>query len=248
MFILCECNWDIPRVEKLPPHMHVMMSHNVSPHFDGWVPNVAGGIEQREELHFSIDWRAYSRAIEFAVAKRPAARADTGVGSPAHLKLDQWGYLLKCAFGETAYVVGSSTESKQWRDVDVRMIFDDDDWMRWIGRIEVGHRMIAPWHVLCTALSVWGREFTGLPIDFQFQRRDEVTDTDWAKIREPLGLGFYGIHVYTKEDRERDPDYVALTAASALVERLACAHDFDPECSRCELMTPLRKAMEEASV
>lgn len=248
MQIMCECNWEIPRVEKLPPHLHVILHHMVSPTYDMWIPNILPGdgyeiVDQREEIRIPVDWKAYNRTME-AMPKRKPSR-DVGVGSPAHLKLEHWGYLLRCAFGEHPYLVGSATEGKHWRDVDVRMIFDDDKWERWIGRIESGHRFIATWNILCTAISVWGREFTGLPIDFQFQRRDEVTDADWAKIREPLGGGFYGISIFTKEDRERDPDYRVIAAAEALAERWACAHEFDSECALCETMTPLRKALKD---
>jgi hypothetical protein len=137
--------------------------------------------------------------------KGKARPAPTGsVGSPACLKLEQWGRLLNDAFGVMPYLVGSATTTKAWRDVDVRMILEDDEWDRIVGRRDRAHRMVARWNVLCTAISVWGTQFTGLPIDFQFQRRAEVTQVDWDKIREPIGLGFYGVDVLGPGDQRDD--------------------------------------------
>ena len=36
----------------------------------------------------------------------------------------------------------------------------------------------------------------------------------------------------------------AVDAAEVVAERLACNHVFDPECARCEWLSPLRRALE----
>lgn len=36
----------------------------------------------------------------------------------------------------------------------------------------------------------------------------------------------------------------AVEAAQVVAERLACNHVFDPECARCEWLSPLRRALE----
>ena len=110
---------------------------------------------------------------------------------PAWLKLHIFGAILIDMFGEHAYLVGSSTESKTWRDVDVRLRLEDDAWLHLLGReqqnavngLPLGSRKAA----LELAFSALGKEITGLPIDFQIQ--DQAT---WSKHkdrwRDPLGL------------------------------------------------------------
>jgi hypothetical protein len=113
-----------------------------------------------------------------------------GVGSPGHLVLNAWGTLLWDAFGETPYLVGSATTSKTWRDVDVRVMLDPDQWARILPDTPEagGAGFVCPqWSALCMCVSIWGQQFTSLPIDFQFQ------PTEWANatfsgIREPLGV------------------------------------------------------------
>ena len=84
------------------------------------------------------------------------------------------------AFGGTAWIVGSVLERDNWRDVDVRIILDDEDYGRIFHPVvnnEVGvpcgledqFRM-----VLQTAISGMLRQTTGLPIDFQVQSKTEA--------------------------------------------------------------------------
>src|SRR5215212_8428277 len=51
-----------------------------------------------------------------------------GIGMPTALLLQDFGQLILDAFGEVPYHVGSSLKSKKWRDVDVRLILDDDQY------------------------------------------------------------------------------------------------------------------------
>src|SRR5450755_851650 len=53
-----------------------------------------------------------------------------GVGMPASLFLDEFGSQIWAAFGHCCYHVGSSLLSKQWRDVDVRLILNDEEYER----------------------------------------------------------------------------------------------------------------------
>lgn len=93
-----------------------------------------------------------------------------GVGMPAEIKLHQFGSEVWAAFGEMPFQVGSSLLSKQWRDVDVRLILNDEEW----DRLELGDpRSVfgnGKWVALCLAFSALGKEMTGLPIDFQIQK------------------------------------------------------------------------------
>ena len=65
------------------------------------------------------------------------------------------------------------------------MIFDDEKFDALFGRF--GYRQHF-WKVLVTALSEYLEKRTGLPVDFQIQRRSSVSEVDWARIRDPLGI------------------------------------------------------------
>ncbi len=97
-----------------------------------------------------------------------------GVGMPAVLKLQQYSAVLQDAFGSVPYQVGSSLTTKTgWRDVDVRVILDDDEFERLFGpqgTSPMNERLAA----FCLAFAVLGREMTGLPIDFQVQPQTEA--------------------------------------------------------------------------
>ena len=97
-----------------------------------------------------------------------------GVGMPATLYLEEFGMHLWHTFGKPAYRVGSSMTSKQWRDVDVRLILDDDEYEK-MGLGDPDHPHSNPkWVALTLAFSELGRKLTGLPIDFQIQQQSQA--------------------------------------------------------------------------
>ncbi|MHB1953563.1 MAG: hypothetical protein ACYCOU_07400 [Sulfobacillus sp.] len=112
------------------------------------------------------------------------------VGMPAAMKLDLFADQVFMAFGDHPYLVGSAlTEKRDWHDVDVRLILDDEKWTSmglgehvagWSGASE-------KWMSLCLAYSALGREMTGLPIDFQIQQRTQANER-YKGPRDPLGL------------------------------------------------------------
>lgn len=95
---------------------------------------------------------------------------------PAQLKLNQFGRVVSEAFGTTAYHVGSSMLTDTWRDVDVRVILDDDEFERQIGELTRPMCMNLRWNALCLAFAALGREMTGLPIDFQIQQQTAANE------------------------------------------------------------------------
>lgn len=121
-------------------------------------------------------------------ARKVKPTPKVGVGMPFYARLNSWGAELYRAFGETPYLVGSSAVSKTWRDVDVRVILDEEPFVRLCGERQRPNETNPRWAALVTAISLWGRECTGLPIDFQFQLRDAVLQDDWDKCRVPLGI------------------------------------------------------------
>lgn len=114
-------------------------------------------------------------------------RLIVGVGAQGIDLLDHWGYVISRAFGETPYHVGSSAMQKTgWRDVDVRIIMDDEKFDALFGKDQ--GRFNPFWTATMLAYSIWGERVTGLPIDFQIQRRSSVSQDDWDKPRNPLGI------------------------------------------------------------
>lgn len=89
-------------------------------------------------------------------------------GMPAGIWLSKFGQVLADAFGETPYQVGSSLHSKDWRDVDVRLLLPDEVFAEMFGRPE-SPEVNAKLAAYTLAFAALGQAMTGLPIDFQFQ-------------------------------------------------------------------------------
>lgn len=91
---------------------------------------------------------------------------------PYFLYLLEFGDHAYRAFGYIAYHVGSSLRDKSgWRDVDVRLIVPDEDYLAMgLGDPARGQDS-KRWVSLALAWSSFGHSLTGLPIDFQIQQR-----------------------------------------------------------------------------
>ncbi len=110
-----------------------------------------------------------------------------GVGMPESLWLDEFGSQVWAAFGTPAYLVGSALKGKQWRDVDVRLILDDEEYARMgLGDPKDAHRN-GKWVALVLAFSALGKLMTELPIDFQIQQRTHANE-QYKEPRSCLGL------------------------------------------------------------
>ena len=112
-----------------------------------------------------------------------------GVGMPAALYLNEFGSQIMSAFGEVPYHVGSSLLKKRgWRDVDVRLILDDEQYEAMgLGDPRRPH-LNEKWVSLCLAYSALGKSMTGLPIDFQIQQRSHANKAFIEGDRSALGL------------------------------------------------------------
>ena len=101
------------------------------------------------------------------------------VGQPQGMLLNEFGQRLEDCFGDVAYQVGSSLGEKTtgWRDVDVRLMLDDEVWEAMqLGNPKNPHYN-RKWRSLCIVFSDYGRRLTGLPIDFQLQQRTHANET-----------------------------------------------------------------------
>lgn len=87
------------------------------------------------------------------------------------------------AFGGT-YLVGTAQTRGSFRDVDVRTILSDDEFDRLFGAL--GGR--AAWGLFCLSIGLMLAQQTGLPVDYQIQRRTEANEK-YDGPRNPLGMG-----------------------------------------------------------
>jgi hypothetical protein len=100
------------------------------------------------------------------------------VGMPAALYLQEFGSQVWAAFGEPPYHVGSSLQGKQWRDVDVRLILPDEQYVAMFGEPDdLSQLRCGKWVAMCMAFSALGKQMTGLPIDFQIQQQTRANKT-----------------------------------------------------------------------
>lgn len=128
-----------------------------------------------------------------------------GVGMPLSLILDEFGQLVSDAFdGEVAYLVGSCLREKAaWRDVDVRLILDDETYAAaGLGDPKQPHQNVK-WRSLVLAYCALGKQMTGLPIDFQIQQRTEANSE--FKSKEGHSRSALGIVVRLARQRALEP-------------------------------------------
>jgi len=79
------------------------------------------------------------------------------------------------------YLVGSSTERADYRDVDVRAILPDEDF----DALFAGRDFF--WSLFCFLAADWLQRQTGLPIDFQVQRMTEANEKFGDRPRNAMG-------------------------------------------------------------
>lgn len=121
------------------------------------------------------------------------------IGAPACFALEMACKQVRDAFSEGAqfadiHLVGSAMERPDWRDVDVRMMMDDAAFSRMFPGVDISHdaalwEFDPRWTLMVTAISLWMRQQTGLPIDFQFQPMT-FANKRHDKPRYPHGLRF----------------------------------------------------------
>jgi hypothetical protein len=86
------------------------------------------------------------------------------------------------AFDTPPYLVGSALERARFRDVDLRTILPDDEW----------DALFADkprlWSLCCLSVSHYLTDLTGLPVDYQVQRRTEANEKFGGRMRNPMGM------------------------------------------------------------
>jgi hypothetical protein len=111
-----------------------------------------------------------------------------GVGMPAALKLGEFGQIVMDAWPDAigCFHVGSSLFGKTWRDVDVRLMLDDEDFRAEFGA-DLPRHDLPRWRAMCRAYAALGEQMTGLPIDFQIHPMTWANDT-YPEPRSALGV------------------------------------------------------------
>jgi hypothetical protein len=106
---------------------------------------------------------------------------------PQALKLSMACYQVNKAFGNLCYLVGSSMVTRDFRDVDVRLILPDNEFEKHFVHIpQAGNAL---WDLMCASISSHLTEQSGLPVDFQIQAQSWL-DKKYAS-RPRHALGFY---------------------------------------------------------
>lgn len=113
--------------------------------------------------------------------------------APAAFNLSMACMLVNKAFGGHfgCYLVGSSLRKRDYRDVDVRLIMGDAEFARLFGEGTESCPQLNPtWSLLCSSISLFLQQHTGLPVDFQIQQQTKANEefSGAGHERHPLGV------------------------------------------------------------
>ena len=121
------------------------------------------------------------------------------IGAPAVFALELACRDICDAFdGYGCYVVGSSMERPDWRDVDVRFIMADEEFVKLFPGVSPMMLKNAAWEkdtrwlLLTVSISERLSKVTGLPIDFQFQPQTFANARHKGQ-RNAIGLRLKGV-------------------------------------------------------
>lgn len=108
------------------------------------------------------------------------------VPAPHFYNLNQACSLINRALdGFGCYLVGSSLERKDFRDVDIRYIMDDAAYDKMFKNEDGWLNPL--WSLICTTWSAWLSQQSGLQIDFQIQKQTRANAEHDGK-RSPMGI------------------------------------------------------------
>lgn len=123
----------------------------------------------------------------------PVAPRANYLPAPHYFNLNMACRVLNDAFGDFGcYLVGSSLERRDYRDVDVRYIMADAAFAAMFpGTDPKRCQMDARWSLICAAIALYLSQHSGgLPIDFQIQQQTYANASNPKGRRHPLGI-FY---------------------------------------------------------
>jgi len=106
--------------------------------------------------------------------------------------------VLVCEVLDTPYLVGSCLERPDYRDVDIRVVLDDERFAELFTRPYPHHDPLR--HLIQAAISEHYVKATGLRIDFQIQQRS------WANEKYPSAGGRHPLGIYPHFGRDDEDD------------------------------------------
>ena len=103
--------------------------------------------------------------------------------------LGLFGRVVREAWQETPYQVGSSLRDGEIpRDIDVRVMVSEAEFRRRFPNTNVERRFVCEqWRAQMMVWSEWGRQLTGLPIDFQVEPIEDADARFPTEERRPIG-------------------------------------------------------------
>ncbi len=110
------------------------------------------------------------------------------VPAPQYFNLNAACAVITQAYCTCPYLVGSALKRRDFRDVDIRLILQDEEFdARFPG---AGGRpdLHALWALTCSSIAVWLQMQSGLPIDFQIQRMTQANEEYGLEARHPIGI------------------------------------------------------------
>ena len=120
--------------------------------------------------------------------------------------LHNWGEQVSILFNrESVFHVGSSLTSKNYRDVDVRVLLDDDKFAKLEEMFDTEY--------LRLCISLWGQKATGLPIDFDIQPRTYANQA-FTGGRNSINIKHSAIYITIRSMRELPPHKVKEESSS----------------------------------
>lgn len=111
------------------------------------------------------------------------------IGAPEFFELNQACRTIVEAYGVCVYLVGSALERRDYRDVDIRCILNDEDFDQKYPGITGNFSFDARWSLDCSAISLFLSKHSGLKIDFQFQRQTQANE-EYDGARSAVGIFF----------------------------------------------------------
>jgi hypothetical protein len=108
--------------------------------------------------------------------------------------LNTWGKELTNMLPATVdhygvYIVGSALKKADYRDIDIRQIISDKDFARLLKTVDIGY--------FNHAVSLWGQQLTGMPIDYQIQ---SIADKDNDGEKHPI----HALKGYVNGERRKE--------------------------------------------
>ncbi len=107
----------------------------------------------------------------------PNRHKATYVGAPKIFALELACQQVNRAFNSFGcYLVGSALTRPDWRDVDVRMILDDEEFHKLFPDAGTHWEFDPRWILLTVAISEYLSKASTLPVDFQFQPQTHANE------------------------------------------------------------------------